>query len=316
MKFLFRRLAALNPEQQANSSAVGIALAALLFLSLESAPRPAGADSFKQARSTPTPVVIAIRNPTAATLGEQQTPEQLALQTLQQKIELLHKGIAFLSTTPDYTAQFSKLEVVDGVLLDEQTTSMKLSHQPFNVYMKWEDFDTGREVIYGEGLNDGKLLVHPGGWKARLPPISMDPDSSLAKAESRHPITQVGLANLATTIVNSHRRDIERKAIVKCDQAENQTIGGRECLCFVTEFRDAKSSPEYRKSIVMIDKEWSVPVFIKNYAWPTDAVTAVGDELDTATLIEQYSYTDVKFRAGLTAFDFDRTNEDYSFKRQ
>ena len=144
----------------------------------------------------------------------------------------------------------------------------------------------------------------------------MEPDSSLAKAESRHPITQIGLSNLAKTIINSHRRDIEQNAIANCDQAENQRIGGRDCLCFVTEFRDAKSSPEYRKSIVMIDAEWNVPLFIKNFAWPTDTVTAVGEELDTATIIEQYSYTDVKLRASLTAADFDRTNEDYNFKRQ
>ncbi len=315
MKFLYRRLAALNPEQQANSSAVAIAVAALLFLQLESPPRPAGADSYRAAVKT-APVVIAIRNPAPAAADEQLTPEQLVLKTLQRKMELLTKGVTFLASTPDYTAQFSKLEVVDGVLLEEQTTLMKLSHKPFSVYMKWQDFDTGREVIYGEGLNDGKLLVHPGGWKARLPPISMEPDSSLARAESRHPITQIGLANLAQTILNSHQRDLEQNAIVKCDQADNQSIGGRDCLCFVTEFRDAKSSPEYRKSIVMIDTEWSVPLFIKNFAWPTDAVTAVGEELDTATLIEQYTYADVKFRASLTAFDFDRTNEDYSFKRQ
>lgn len=314
MKFLYRRLAALNPEQQANSSAVAIAVAALLFLQLESPPRPAGADSFRAAKSAP--VVIAIRSVTPTAIDEQLTPEQLVQKTLQRKLELLNKGLAFLATTPDYTAQFSKLEVVDGVLLEEQTTSMKLSHKPFSVYMKWQDFDTGREVIYGDGLNEGKLLVHPGGWKARLPPISMDPESSLAKAESRHPITQIGLANLAKTILSSHQRDLERRAIVKCDQADNQLIAGRDCLCFVTEFRDAKSSPEYRKSVVMIDKEWNVPLFIKNFAWPTDAVTAVGEELDTATLIEQYTYADVKFRANLTAFDFDRTNEDYSFKRQ
>ena len=316
MKFLFRRLAALNGEQKANSSAIAIVVTAMLFLQLESAPRPAGADTFRVASAKAKPVVIAIRNPAPVTVDEQLTPELLAQKTLQRKIELLNKGVAFLEKVPDYTAQFSRLEVVNGELLEEQMTSMKVAHKPFNVYMKWENFDTGREVIYGEGLNNGNLLVHPGGWKARLPPLSMEPDSSLAKAESRHPITQIGLSNLAKTIINSHRRDIEQNAIANCDQAENQRIGGRDCLCFVTEFRDAKSSPEYLKSIVMIDAEWNVPLFIKNFAWPPDAVTAVGEELDTATIIEQYSYTDVKLRASLTAADFDRTNEDYNFKRQ
>jgi hypothetical protein len=97
---------------------------------------------------------------------------------------------------------------------------------------------------------------------------------------------------------------------------EDQSIGERLCHCYVTEYRDAKVSEQYRKSITLIDKEWSIPLFVKNFGWPTDNVTAVNDELDEATLIEQYTFTDVKFRSSLTAFDFDHANEDYAFKRQ
>lgn len=316
MRFLLRRLTALDHQHKANGTAMTIALGAVLFLQLESSPRPAGADTTRSAASKSAPIVVAIRKSEAPANDENLSPEQLAERTLLRKIELLDKGIAFLSQTPDYTAQFSKLEVVDGELLEEQNMLMKLTHQPFSVYMKWMDYDTGREVIYGDGINDGKLLVHAGGWKARLPAISMEPDSSLAMAESRHPITQIGLLNLAKTVVDAHRKDLAQKNYSRCDQTEDQAINGRDCLCFVTEYRDAASAKEYRKSIVLIDKEWSVPLFIKNFGWPTDNVTATGEELDTATMIEQYSYADVKFRASLTAFDFDRANEDYGFKRQ
>ena len=34
--------------------------------------------------------------------------------------------------------------------------------------------------MYVEGINDGKMIVHAGGWKARLPAILMQPDSSLS----------------------------------------------------------------------------------------------------------------------------------------
>ena len=316
MRFLLRRLTALEPEHKANGTAVAIALGAVLFLQLESSPRPAGADSTRRAATKSAPVVVAIRTTETLPNDENLTPEQLAERVLLRKVELLDKGIALLTQTPDYTAQFSKLEVVGGELLEEQTIQVKLTHQPFSVYMKWLDYDTGREVIYGEGINDGNMLVHAGGWKARLPAISMEPDSSLAMRESRYPITQIGLLNLAKKIVEAHRDDLAHKSFARCEQTEDQSIHGRDCLCFVTEYTSAALSKEYRKSIVLIDKEWSVPLFIKNFGWPTDNVTAVGEELDTATLIEQYTYSEVKLRANLTAFDFDRANEDYGFKRQ
>ena len=295
---------------------MAIAIGAILFLQLESPPRPAGADTTRFVATKSAPVVVAIRNSEASSNNENLTPEQLAERVLLKKVELLEKGIAFLTQMPDYTAQFSKLEVVGGELLEEQTMLVKLTHKPFSVYMKWLDYDTGREVIYGEGLNEGNMLVHAGGWKARLPAISMEPDSSLAMREARHPITEVGLLNLAKQTLDFHRENLAMKNFTRCEQTENQSISGRDCLCFVTEYRDAASSKDYRKSIMLIDKEWSVPLFIQNFGWPTDNITASGEELDTATMIEQYTYADVKFRASLTALDFDRTNEDYGFKRQ
>ena len=316
MRFLYRRLTALDHKHKANGTAVAIALTAVLFLQLESSPRPAGADTTRFVPTKLAPVVVAVRSSETPPNDENLTPEQLAERTLLRKIALLEKGVAFLTQTPNDTAQFSKQEVVGGELLDEQTMLLKLSHKPFSVYLKWLDYDTGREVIYGEGINDGNMLVHPGGWKARLPAISMEPDSSLAMAEARHPITQIGMLNLAGKVLEVGRKDLAGKNYARCEQTENQPIDGRDCLCFVTEYRDAASSKEYRKSIILIDKEWSVPLFIKNFGWPTDNVTAVGEELDTATMIEQYTYSEVKFRANLTAFDFDRANEDYGFKRQ
>ncbi|MBC8113964.1 MAG: DUF1571 domain-containing protein, partial [Candidatus Saccharimonas sp.] len=254
MRFLHRRLTALDHQHKANGSAVAIALMAVLFLQLESPPRPAGADTTRYVATKSAPVV-AIRKTETPPSDENLTPEQLAERALLKKVELLEKGIAFLMQTPDYTAQFSKLEVVGGELLEEQTMLIKLTHKPFSVYMKWMDYDTGREVIYGEGLNDGNLLVHAGGWKARLPAISMEPDSSLAMRESRHPITNVGLLNLAKKIVDAHRLDLAHKSFARCEQTEDQSVNGRDCLCFVTEYNNGKTSKEYRKSIVLIDKE-------------------------------------------------------------
>lgn len=315
MRFLLRRFKSLPPQQQANGTAGAVVCLTMAFLQLECPPRPAGADTVRLTATKTAPIIISPQAPVAQPSDENLTPEQLAARNLSKKIGMLEKGIAFLKATPDYTAQFSKRELVNGELLDEQTMTLKLRHQPFSIYLKWLDYDEGREVMYVDGVNDGKMIVHAGGWKARLPAILMQPDSSLALQEARYPVTRAGLLALAETIVGFNSKDLETKNFSHCHQMEDQLVGERSCHCFVLEYRDRESSKDYRKSITLIDKEWCVPLYIKNFAWPNEDIPADGD-LDEATLIEHYTYSDVKFRSSLSALDFDNTNEDYGFKRQ
>jgi Protein of unknown function (DUF1571) len=316
MRPLFRRLNSLDHHHKANGMAVAIACFAVVFLQLECQPRPAGADTIRLVVNKATPVVIANTAPKTEASDAELTPQQLSEKTLKAKITLLEKGVEFLKGMPDYTAQFSKQELVGGVLLEEQTMQMKLQHSPFSVYLKWIDYDIGREVLYVEGVNDGKMLVHAGGWKKRLPAISMEPNSSLATAEARHPVTEAGLLNLAITIINYNKADLQRGNVKVCQQLADQSVGGRDCSCFSIEYNDRTASPDYRKSVVMIDKEWGVPLFVKNFGWPDDDQTLADAELDEATLTESYTYSDIKFRAGLTVADFDRASREYDFKRQ
>ncbi len=316
MRFLLRRVKSLHPQHKANGTAAAVACLTIAFLHLECPPRPAGADTIRFATVAPTPAIISEQRPVEQPADENLTPEQLSARNLTKKVALLEKGIAFLKATPDYTAQFTKRELVGGELLGEQTMSMKLRHVPFSIYLKWRDHDTGREVMYVDGVNDGKMLVHAGGWKARLPAILMLPDSSLAMHESRYPITRAGLLALAGTIIEYNAKDLELKNFSSCRQLEDQTVGDRQCCCYVLEYRSRESSKEYRKSITMIDREWCVPLYIKNFGWPNEDAAPVDGDLDEATLIEHYTYSDVKFRTSLSSLDFDQTNGDYGFKRQ
>ena len=314
MRFLLRRVKSLHPQQKANGTAAAVAFLTFAFLYLECQPRPAGADTIRMTAAKAT--VINLEKTAAQENDANLTPEQRAERNLVKKVAMLDKGIAFLNSTPDYTAQFTKRELVNGEMLEEQTMTIKLRHQPFSVYLKWHDYEIGREIVYVDGVNEGNMLVHAGGWKAKLPAISMSPDSSIAMKEARHPITSAGMLALANIIVGYHRNDLESKNFTTCLQLEDQSIGGRACSCFVVEYRDRETSPDYRKSVTLIDKEWCVPLFIKNFGWPNeDAATAEGD-LDEATLIEHYTYSDVKFRSSLSALDFDHNNGDYRFVRQ
>ncbi|MBA4031610.1 MAG: hypothetical protein C0478_12075 [Planctomyces sp.] len=350
MRRLFRLYCSLPTVHRANGVAVAVALVTLIGLRLEFDPSIAGADyrqmlvkksqplkmSFGKdqtlvAGGESSPEVAIASATTAETLpaisadlvnssvaapAATETPDSPQIANLRRKVDMLREGLTFLQQTPDYTAQFTKQELVAGELTEEQAMFVKIRHQPFSIYLKWLTGDAGREVLYVAGENSDKMIVHAGGWKARLPAISIEPESSLAMAESRHPVTRAGLMELTKLMLEYHNGDLKNHGnIATCQLLENETFGDRPCTAFQVEYSSKAVSPEYRKTITIIDNEWKVPVCIRNFSWPSS--NAGGSEtLDDDTLIEAYSYTEIEFRQQLATADFDSSNEEYRFRRQ
>jgi hypothetical protein len=313
-----------SSECRANGLAAGIALATIGWLALESPPAPVAADGIRVANrrapalrlaATSAPQALAnVVEPVAPPVAEALSPQEQSLRALRKKMEMLERGRQFLDEIPDYTAQFSKQELVDGELLEEQTMLLKCRHKPFSIYLQWLTGDVGRELLYVEGTNDGEMLVHGGGWKARLPALSISPTSSLAMKESRYPVTSAGLKALVDIILRIHADDLVKNNIERCDQLPDQDFDGRKCAVFVVYYKNAELSPTYRKSIVLIDKAWNIPLYTRNFCWPADQAPETAEELDDATLIEFYTFTDIQFRQQLAEVDFDRTNAEYRFR--
>jgi hypothetical protein len=208
----------------------------------------------------------------------------------------------------------AKQELVDGELLPEQVIELKCRQHPFSVYLRWESFDPGREVLYIEGANRNRLLGHDGGWKARLPALSLSPHSSLAMRDSRYPVTRAGFGGLIELMLDVHQNDLEQGNLAACEERPNVPFEGRECREFSTTYRSPAASPVYRKSVTLIDREWNVPLSSRHYEWPRAGTSESGPDLDAATLIEAYEFTDVDFEHPLTDADFDRRNDGYAFR--
>lgn len=221
---------------------------------------------------------------------------------------MLEEGAKKLEKNPGYTATFVKQELVDGVMSGNQVMSLKLKHSPFSVHLKWLVGDKGQELLYVDGENDGKMIVKAGGAKGRfLPPIKLDPNGSIARSKSRHPITKIGLVNLCKKLVENRSEELQKEVMeVKCQMLDNQIFENRECYCFVIEYDHKDVSPPYRKSVQYVDKEWLVPICIKNYNWPTGSTELSGIELDEKTLIENYSYSNIKMNVQLAEADFSK----------
>lgn len=310
-----------EPVHRANGMAALIACLAIGVLMLEFQPTPAGASfqtaSVRSQRSSHR-LKMLVRKPAVVPTAEISqaaavalSPEETRRKILEDKVARLKRGEELLVSTPDYVASFTKQELVHGELLDEQTISMKVRHEPFSVYLKWLSGDVGREILYVAGEHEGNMLCRAGGWKGRLGTLHLDPEGDLAMKESRYPVNKIGMLELTRLLLGYHKVDLETNNYRHCEIRENQQIGNRDCSLYIIEYRDREVSPVYRKSLTYIDNRWNVPIGVTAYGWPADSDEAECPEWDESTLIENYSYTDIRLRPQLISADFDRQNEEY-----
>ncbi len=208
-----------------------------------------------------------------------------------------------------YTATLRKQERMAGRLGPEQTLTMKVRNRPFAIYLKFVAPKAGKEVLYAEGHHDNKVIAHNGDWTRRLVPrLAVEPDSPLALADSRHPVTDAGLVSLARKLLAFREMDMgDSDAVTILDRTT--TPGGKPALRSLHTHTNPNARRPFARVEVLYDPETRFPIQITSYDWP--APGHVG-ELELA---EMYSYDDLKIDAPLTAADFDPANPDYAFMR-
>jgi hypothetical protein len=214
-----------------------------------------------------------------------------------------------LNKTEGYTATFHKQERIKGELGPVQTLAMKVRHRPFAVYMRFLGPHQGKEVVYAEGRHDNKVIAHGGGFTRLLVPrLAVAPDHPLVLADSRHPVTEAGLANLTARLIHFRRLDMDDpEAVTVLDRVTDDR--GR------VHFRSVHSHPVFQEERpfarveVLYDPENGFPVDICSYDWPAPGHTGA------LRLAEHYAYDDIRLDADLTALDFDPANPNYAFHR-
>jgi hypothetical protein len=303
-----------------------VSLAAIATLILQFQPEPAGADpDALHVRTHDLGLLVdpsaqaghadsgTARESGAATSGGALDNRQALLFS----ILLLEKGHDHLRAHGNYTATVFTRERVKGVLLDPQVMMLKIRHEPLSLYLKWLVGDKGRELLYVDGQNDGNMIVKVGGIKGKLlPALKLNPTGDLALKEARHPVTEIGLLELAHQLIQKRKQDLESDGGFHCEVLANREVGGRPCYGFIQSFTSQTHSPEYRKCVLLIDKEQCLPVYLQNFTWPdTQAAVDSQTHLDEATLVEHYQYSDVHFDQRLADVDFDRKNKSYNFRR-
>lgn len=226
---------------------------------------------------------------------------------------MLQDGIRFLSNAREYSVLFRKQERIGGDLSEVHVIDMKVREYPeFSIYMKWKNVDAGRQALYNAAYEDQKMVVKLGGLKGRLlPAIHLDPLSPEAMAESRHPITEAGILLLAKRLIDDRRKELEQGISVKCTRLANTAIDERPCFQFQFDFPDAKSNPDYRKSVVAIDSQYHIPLQVQNWTWAAADFSGTAEDLEGQTLLESYSFSGLNFGVKYAELDFSRENPKY-----
>lgn len=220
-----------------------------------------------------------------------------------------YAGLPAVESLSDYSMTMVKRERIDGKVGDYQYMFVKIRHKPFSVYMYFlgPPAAKGQEVIYVEGLNEGKMWAHTVGLRDKLVgTVSLKPDGVIAMQDNRYPITEIGLANMVKRLVEVGEEDIK---FGECEVKffENAKINGRSCTCIQVEHPTPRSNFRFHLARIFVDDEMNVPVRYESYDWPKQE----GDEPE---LIEEYTFLNIKFNCGFTEADFDTKNPNYAFR--
>ncbi len=226
------------------------------------------------------------------------------------------------SNVHDYTATLVKRERIGGRLGDEVLMQLKIRNpanqqdaksgtrtqtgQGLSAYLKFQEPSSmrGREVIWVDGVNDNKLIVHEAGL-LNLMRVELVPHGTLAMLGNKYAITEIGLLRLVEKLIEKIDRGVD---LSQCsiDTRDGQMVGDRSCrLIQVTQPRSIPGADFYIAQ-VFIDDQLQIPLRYAAFLWPEHA-----DE--TPPLEEEYTYLDLQVNVGLTDLDFDPDNPAYNY---
>ncbi len=186
----------------------------------------------------------------------------------------------------DYTALYEKEE---QAISGGEPQRMHLSfRRPLDVRLEWVD-DSGKAsqiAVYREGHNGGRLLARRSGvFGSLVGTVSLDPHDRRALADSRHPITDVGIGH----IIESASRALAANGGIGRPVVED-TLDRQPAYRF--EFVAPPPGllfgiPGARRALVWVDRALMLPVSVE-----------IVDE--RGAMLERHRFRDVHLNNGLT----------------
>ncbi len=244
-----------------------------------------------------------------------QHPLDPALQHAEESLKRIQNDIK------DYECLIVKRERIHGVLNEYEYMVAKIRNHkeadgrivtPLSVYLNFGKPANvaGREVIWVEGANNGKLCAHEGGLLGKFPAVWLDPKGAMAMRGNLYPITEIGIENLVAKLIERGTR--EKKADLAGKETivtttEGAKLDKRPCTLLSIEHTVERPAYEFQLAQIFIDQEYNLPVRYVAYGWPQ-----AGQKGEP--ILEEYNYSRIRLNVGLTDADFQPGNPNYRFR--
>jgi LysM repeat protein len=141
--------------------------------------------------------------------------------------EILHVMGRAVDGVRDYTMTLISQEWSANGMAPPETNFTKWA-RPFKVYYKKMSAPhLGREILFADGWNNGKLKVSVRAWPINLG-VNVNPHGDLAMADAKHPIDESSLIYLVGMVLDNFHR-AEQRGEALAEDLGHETILGREC---------------------------------------------------------------------------------------
>lgn len=219
--------------------------------------------------------------------------------TLRDVIAYAEPSRVALQEVKDYTAVFTKAELIKGRLV-KQVMDMKFRTKPFSVYFRYRSgSEEGRQAIFVEGKFGNRLVVKDVGIKAIAGRMYFKLDEPIVMAENRHPVTHVGIGNLLNTALTVWERESRVEAAeIDVKFFPKAKLAGIPCEAVQLTYLKPHSDLKYHLVRVYFEKDSKLPVHAERFGWPRRS----GEQ---PPLLEDYTYTNLKINQQLGDGDFD-----------
>ncbi len=228
---------------------------------------------------------------------------------LQPALRWARAGLLQAEKIPDYSATMIKRERIGGKLNPMEYTFLKVRNRPFSVYLTFLAPDTlkGREVIYVDGANAGKMWAHGVGMEATMfGTVSLRPEGMIAMRGQRYPLTEIGMVNLTRRLIEVAQQD-EKYDECEVKFFKGAKINDRVCTCTQVVHPVPRRNFLFHIARIFVDDQLNLPIRYESYDWPKKPG-------GPPELIEEYTYLNLKLNNGFTDLDFDIHNPKYHFR--
>ena len=135
--------------------------------------------------------------------------------------------------------------------------------------------------------------------------VKLAPTGTLAMMGNKYPITEIGIGNLFSKLIEKGERD---RMLGDCEvtMREHEPWNGLDLVKIEVKHPNRHPDFDFHIARIYIDTDRHLPVRYESYMWPK---MPGGEPL----LEEQYTYSDIQLNVGLTESDFDPENKSYQF---